>query len=255
MIRLPENIPPERIPNVWRAESLAFTRSGIIATGHVALDGALGGGWPVPSLIEILCDHVGIGELQLLHALWQPRRLQGCSEQRSVVLWLNAPFEVQAVALAQLGFDPAQHWCARGLQERDALWAMEQALRSSSCALVMAWAQAVTLPMLRRLKLATTASDSLAVLFRPSMAANTPSPATLRLRLRPGVARDAHSPATRDAHSPATRGAHPSDTRHGHSSDLAHLQVDVLKVQGRKPGTVSLALQARMERASRVSGP
>jgi protein ImuA len=209
---MPKPIALAHIPNVWRAESLAQTEHGRIATGYAALDGALGGGWPTPALIEVLCDREGSGELQLLRALWQPRSVQGCNEQRSVVMWLNAPFAVQAVALAQLGLDPAQHWCAAGLTERDALWAMEQALRSGSCAAVMAWSKTVTSGLLRRLKLAASSHDAIGVLFRPGAAASAPSPATLRLRLRPGP---------------------------------EQLQVELLKVQGRKPGTLRLSLHAR----------
>ena len=212
----PEPIALAHIPNVWRAESLALADQGRIATGHEVLDVALGGGWPAPALIEVLGDHVGIGELQLLRSLWQPRCLQGCNEQRSVVLWLNALYAVQAVALVQLGLDPSRHWCARDLTERDVLWSMEQALRSGSCALVMAWSKTVSLAMLRRLKLAASAHDSVGVLFRPSALAATASPATLRLRLRPA---------------------------------LEQLQIELLKVQGRRPCTLQLSLQARTQRS------
>jgi hypothetical protein len=211
----PERIALSRIPHVWRAESLTLAHSGLIATGHDSLDAALGGGWPAPALIEVLCDHEGIGELQLLRSLWQPRSTRACNEQRSVVLWLNAPFEVQAVALAQLGLDPTQHWCARDLAERDALWAMEQALRSGSCAVVMAWSKTVTPAMLRRLKLAAGSHDSIGVLVRPPVVAVTPSPATVRLRLQP---------------------------------QNGQLQVDLLKVQGRRPGSLLLPLHGRTQR-------
>jgi protein ImuA len=215
----PQRISLSHIPHVWRAESLLPARGGIIATGHESLDGALGGGWPSPALIEVLCDQEGIGELQLLRALWQPRSMRACNEERRVVLWLNAPCEVHAVALAQLGLDPAQHWYARGLSERDALWAMEQALRSGSCALVMAWSKTVTPGMLRRLKLAASSHDSLAVLVRPCAAAAAPSPATLRLRLQPRITRQE-----------------------------SQLQVDLLKVQGRRPGSLLLPLHGRTQR-------
>lgn len=221
-----ERISLSHIPLVWRAESLVAARGGSIATGHESLDAALGGGWPAPALIEVLCDQAGIGELQLLRGLWQPRSTRASSAERSVVLWLNAPFEPHAVALAQFGLDPAQHWCARGLSERDALWAMEQALRSGSCALVMAWSKTVTAGMLRRLKLAAGSHDSMAVLVRPHAAAAAPSPATLRLRLRPRITQ----PTNR---SPAA----------------AQLHVDLLKVQGRRPGSLLLPLHERTQRA------
>ena len=206
----------ERIPNVWRAHSLVTANHGRVATGYSALDAALGGGWPVPALIEVLCDREGIGELQLLRSLMQPLTRSGCAEPRSVVMWLNAPFEPQAVALAQLGLDPGRHWCVQPLSEHDALWAMEHALRSGSCALVMAWAQHLTLAMLRRLKLATVSSDSLGVMFRPTRAAATPSPATVRLRLRP---------------------------------EGEELRIELLKAQGRRPACLSLQLQQRTRRS------
>lgn len=206
----------ERIPNVWHAESLTRTHGGRIATGHAALDAALGGGWPMHSLIEILCERRGIGELQLLRALLQPRVVPGCCEQRDVVLWLNAPFQLQAVALAQVGLDPGRHWCACHLSERDALWAMEQALRSNSCIAVIAWADTVSPGALRRLKLAAVAHDSIGVLFRPLTVATVPSPASVRLRLRPAD---------------------------------ADLQIELLKVQGRRPGCVRLPVQQRIQRA------
>jgi hypothetical protein len=212
---MPEHISLSHIPHVWRAESLVSMHGDTIATGHGALDAALGGGWPAPALLEVLCDHPGIGELQLLRALWQPRSTRTCSEERCVVLWLNAPFEVQAVALAQLGLDPGRHWCARDLAERDALWAMEQALRSGSCALVMAWSKTVTPTMLRRLKLAASAHDSIGVLIRPCAVATTPSPATVRLCLH---------------------------------SQAGQLQIDLLKVQGRRPGSVQLPVHERTQR-------
>lgn len=208
-----------KIPNVWRAESLTFVRNGAIATGHSLLDAALGGGWPSPALIEVLCNHEGIGELQLLSSLFQPRSPSPCAEQRCVVLWLNAPFQLHALALAQLGLDPSRHWCADTLGLADTLWAMEQALRSGSCALVVAWAPRITLPMLRRLKLAAVGSGSVGVLFRPASAAAVPSPATLRLRLRP---------------------------------QAMQLHVELLKVQGRRPCALQVSVAARTQRSPSV---
>jgi hypothetical protein len=205
----------EQIPNVWRAQSLTLASHGRVVTGHQELDVVLGGGWPAPALIEVLCDREGIGELQLLRSLMQPATLSACHETRSVVMWLNVPFEPQAVAIAQLGLDPGRHWCVRAPSEHDALWAMEHALRSGSCALVMAWARRITPTMLRRLKLAAVANDSIGILFRPTAAAAMPSPATLRMRLRP---------------------------------EGEELRIELLKVQGRKPACLNLQLQQRTRR-------
>ena len=53
-------------PRVWRGRSYARGRQGL-ASGYDILDRHLpDGGWPRQSLTEILVEHHGIGELQIL---------------------------------------------------------------------------------------------------------------------------------------------------------------------------------------------
>jgi cell division inhibitor SulA/protein ImuA len=66
---------------------------------------------------------------------------------------------------------------------KDALWAVEQALRSGTCGAVLAWIEQADFHSLRRLQLAAAEGQSLCLLFRPYRAAAEASPATLRLRL------------------------------------------------------------------------
>jgi protein ImuA len=205
----------EHIPNVWRAESLAATRGQLVPSGFAELDAALGGGWPRPALIELLTDKEGIGELQLLLPLIQAASVITPNNDRSIVLWLNPPHAIHAVALMQYGLEPTQHWTSAPLSDRDTMWAMEQALRSGACALVIAWANRSTVAMLRRLKLASSAGNSLGVLFRPTRASRNPSPATVRAEL------------------------------HAHAS---YMHVALLKVQGRKQTSVMLDVQRRITR-------
>src|SRR5687768_681617 len=93
------------IPLLWRAESLAAVQSDCVPTGFEALDRALGGGWPAPSLIELLCDEQGIGELRLLLGLLR-RSQEPSAPCRKLTLWISPPFELHAVALAQYGLVP-----------------------------------------------------------------------------------------------------------------------------------------------------
>ena len=198
------------LPNVWPAESLARSRSSSIASGEPSLDAALGGGWPVPALTEILIDHYGIGELTLMLPL-----LRSLSTARpgAMTLWLNPPYALHAVALLQQGLDPAQQWIVNDLSEREAAWAFEVALRSSACSAVIGWLQRPAVAVLRRLKLATSTGHTTGVLFRPSSAASTPSPATVRLVLTPAV---------------------------------PYLAVNLIKIQGRRQATLQLDLRARL---------
>lgn len=171
---------PAQIPNVWRADSLV-ARGSLVPTGFESLDAALGGGWPTAALIEILTDVYGIGELQLLVPLLQ--KLGDSAPQPAVILWLNPPHEPNAIALAQHGLASCQHWLVRDLSTKDALWAMELSLRTGACVAVLAWATAVNMAHLRRLKLSVNAASHYAILFRPHAEAIQPSPAHIRLQL------------------------------------------------------------------------
>ena len=201
------------LPNVWRAESLSAVRGSAIHTGHAELDAALGGGWPMPALIELLTDQDGIGELQLLVPILKYFR----DEQRTgLVLWLNPPYDLHALALLQHGIDPARHWVGMGLSAKDAAWAMEMGLKSGACDAVIGWLPRATPTVLRRIKLATASAQSFSVIFRPSFAAGSPSPATVRAVL-----------TTQDS----------------------QLSLQLLKVQGRRQSSVTINVESRIDRA------
>jgi len=171
------------IPLLWRAQSLALPRTPCVPTGFDALDHALGGGWPLPSLIELLSDEHGIGELRLLLGLLRREPVTDLPS-RSIVLWLAPPFELHATALAQYALVPEEHWVCSVSTPSDLHWAMTQALRSGACRAVIAWARQIKPAALRTLKLAAMTGRGVGVLFRPMSEARFASPATLRMTLR-----------------------------------------------------------------------
>jgi protein ImuA len=176
----------EDIPLLWRAQSLATPQDQCVPTGYAALDEALGGGWPLPSLIELLSDEAGMGELRLLLGLLQRGEQTSNALRvvdRKIALWLSPPYEVHAVALAQYGLTPSQHWLCSISSAADLQWAMSQALRSGACHTVLAWAARLQPAALRTLKLAAHTGGTVGVLFRSAQDARVASPATLRLRL------------------------------------------------------------------------
>jgi hypothetical protein len=172
---------PSQIPHVYHARSTHRSQRRL-PTGCEALDDALCGGWPAPALVEILIDVYGIGELQLLLPLLQQLKVRG--PQPPLIVWLNAPYLPNSVAFAQHALH-SHHWIAAGLSERDALWAADQSLRSNACSVVLAWIPRSTAASLRRLKLAAMSAGSIGILFRCIDDAKHPSPANLRLLVRP----------------------------------------------------------------------
>lgn len=176
------------------------------STGRSALDARLpGGGWPTASLIEILLDAPGLGEVQLfLPALVQAQRAEG---ETPWVVWIAPPHEPFAPALTQHGIDLDRLLVVRPVSATEALWAAEQALNSGVCAVVLLWLKGSRWLSLRRLKLAAEAGGALGVLFRPERHRFESSPAALRLLL--------------------TRGDQ-------------YPRLDIIKVQGGRPGPVEL---------------
>jgi cell division inhibitor SulA/protein ImuA len=174
------------------------------STGRSALDARLpGGGWPTASLVEVLLETTGLGEVQLfLPALVESQH--GIGEVPWLV-WIAPPHEPYAPALAQQGIELNRLLVVRPASATEALWAAEQALSSGVCAAVLLWLQGTDERWLRRLKLAAEAGGALGVLFRPERHRFESSPASLRLLLTQGE----HEP---------------------------HL--DLVKVQGGRPGPV-----------------
>ncbi|HEU4851506.1 MAG TPA: cell division protein, partial [Telluria sp.] len=112
---------PEALhPSLWRASQLAHSASRCVDTGYPALSGQLpGGGWPAGTLVDLLLQQTGVGEVRLL----KPALL---SVARRRIVMLQPPHAPQALALAEMGFEPAQLVWLRAARSTDALWAAEQ---------------------------------------------------------------------------------------------------------------------------------
>jgi cell division inhibitor SulA/protein ImuA len=147
-------------------------------TGLGGLDPLLPEGWPVGGIVEILVPHPGVGELSLLMP-----SLARLSRERRWLAWVAPPHIPYAPALAAHGVDLSRVMLIHPSATKDALWAVEQALRSGTCGAVLAWIEQADFHSLRRLQLAAAEGQSLCLLFRPHRAATEASPATLRLRL------------------------------------------------------------------------
>ncbi|MGQ0834421.1 MAG: translesion DNA synthesis-associated protein ImuA [Gammaproteobacteria bacterium] len=165
-------------PAVWRGRSAGHVET--VSSGFLSLDEALpGGGWPRSGLVEILLPHAGIGELALLMpalaALSREPVARWCA-------WVSPPFEPFAPALAAHGVALERVLVARAGKP---LWALEQALGSGACAVVLAWVERAHPRDVRRLQLATEKGRTLGVLFREPGSARGSTCAALRLALAP----------------------------------------------------------------------
>ena len=167
--------------DIWRGDHSSHAVQKAMPTGFASLDEKLpGGGWPVGALTEILLPQEGIGELRLV----MPALAQLSHEKRWVA-WIAPPHIPYAPALAAYGIDLSRTLIVRPRATTDGFWAVEQALRSGTCAAVLAWPAGGDWQTLRRLQLAAEAGQSWGVLFRDERTAMHSSPAAARLYLEP----------------------------------------------------------------------
>src|SRR3984885_5834086 len=125
-----------------------------------------GGGWPTASLVEVLIDASGLGEIQLfLPALAQSQRKR--DGDTPWIVWIAPPHEPFAPALAQQGIELSRFIIVRPPGAMEALCAAEQALSSGVCAAVFLWLKGTDDRWLRRLKLAAEEGGALGVVSRP----------------------------------------------------------------------------------------
>lgn len=169
------------VPDVWRADQLASYRTSSVPTGHQMLDHELpDGGWPSRTLIELLAQQPGIGEMRLLQPALQ--RIAG----RTIAL-VQPPHTPQGAAWAGDDFPVGRMMWVKTSRSADALWAAEQILRNGTCGALLFWQSHVRHESLRRLHLAAQGSDIVFWLIRPLASAQDASPAPLRMALRPAA--------------------------------------------------------------------
>jgi cell division inhibitor SulA len=168
-----------RDPRLWRGQDNPPPPPSRHATGFTALDDALpAGGWPEASLVEILFSADGLGELSLLLPT-----LAALSSDDRPVLVIAPPYRVYAPAWQAAGLRLSQLHVLDA-NPKDALWAMEQALRAGCCGAVLGWPMQADDNSLRRLQVAAETGQTPGFAFRPMGALSNPSPAALRLSLR-----------------------------------------------------------------------
>jgi hypothetical protein len=155
------------------------------AIGLAELDVALGGGLQRGALHEVLVGEGdaladGSGALELL----APALARTLRPAR-LLAWIDLARSPYPPTLAQAGLDLARLLLVRPRDAREQAWAIDLALRSGACDVVVARIGRVGDVALRRLQLAAESSGALALLVRPLACAACPSPAATRLEATP----------------------------------------------------------------------
>lgn len=164
------------IPGVWRG--FDRTRVDTESTGFADLDEALLGGWPKGSLSQLMVSEAGLG-----FSLLFPLAARITQSGASVVL-VAPPFVPYAPTLLAAGIDLRRLLWLTPPDERSALWAAEQSMRSGAVAVVLFWVPSLDLTTERRLQLAAEAGGCISILTQ-AHGKPTHAVAAVRLRLWP----------------------------------------------------------------------
>ena len=166
-------------PLLWRGKQVSH-RIATLSTGHPVLDEALpGGGWPQGAVTEFVNDASGCGELSLLLPV-----LARLSRENHWISMIDPPWIPYPPALYGHGLALEKLLLIRTQNSSESLWACEQVVRGISGGALLAWPNALSFSELRRLQLAAERTQKTVFLFNDGKAANTSSPAALRLQLK-----------------------------------------------------------------------
>lgn len=150
-----------------------------VSTGYAALD-AVVGGWPGGGLVELLVTEPGHGELRLCVPF-----LRAVCRRGLRVAWLNPPLVPYAPALAAAGLAAERQLWLRVADRADAAWAAATLLDSRCIGAALIWPDRWRYAALRRLQLSGRQQRIVGFVIRPPQALAEPSPARLRLNVRP----------------------------------------------------------------------
>jgi protein ImuA len=167
-----------RHPLLWRGNQVSH-RIDTLSTGHSTLDEALpGSGWPVGAVTELVNGTAGCGELSLLLPA-----LARLSQENHWIAMVDPPWIPYPSALHGRGLALEKLLLIRTQNKNESLWACEQITRGMSGGALLAWPDDISFSELRRLQLAARNTQKTVFLFRDQKAAETSSPAALRLQL------------------------------------------------------------------------
>ena len=190
---------------VWHGQSTLQspqTHSCGISSGYETLDAQLPqAGWQPGQVCEIYHQGLGTGELSLvLPALAQ------LSQSQQWILWVAPPAMPYAPALEALGVDIRRVLVVHPKNHQEALWCLEEGLKSGHCSAVLGWLYEWQKTPIRRLQLAAQSSAAYCWLWPQTTMDQSGSPAALRLSI------ERNNPWTVRARFHKRRGSWPSDT-------------------------------------------
>ncbi len=170
----------QRIRTIERASHRCAPQSDITLNGLPGLERLLGeAGWPRGCLVEWLAEGCGTGSTGL--ALWASRE----AWRDNLLVMIDSRRELHAQAAVPFAVDLSRTVFIRPEHPPDALWSLEQVLRTRGIGAVVCDVEKLSSQTCRRLQLAAEVGGGLGILLRPAQARGQPSFAEYRFLVQP----------------------------------------------------------------------
>ncbi len=170
----------QKIRTIERASHRCAPQSDITLNGLPGLERLLGeAGWPRGCLVEWLAEGCGTGSTGL--ALWASRE----AWRDNLLVMIDSRRELHAQAAVPFAVDLSRTVFIRPEHPPDALWSLEQVLRTRGIGAVVCDVEKLSSQTCRRLQLAAEVGGGLGILLRPAQARGQPSFAEYRFLVQP----------------------------------------------------------------------
>ncbi|MEK9711729.1 MAG: translesion DNA synthesis-associated protein ImuA [Thalassolituus sp.] len=173
---------------VWRGDQIPeLSRATVLDTGHPELNRELPAqGWRAGQVCEIYSQSAGCGEVSLLLPA-----LAKLSQQERWIMLIAPPAIPYAPALSMAGINTRHLLMVHPANHKEALWCIEEGLRSGQCSAVLGWLNAIDNTSVRRIQLACEEQQNYCWLWPGQNAGHKASAAPLRMNVRRHSAREA----------------------------------------------------------------
>jgi protein ImuA len=170
----------QQIRSIERSQRHAATRRDFTPPGLPGLERLLGDeGWPRGCLVEWLAEGCGTGSASL--ALWASR----AAWRDNLLVMIDSQRELHAPAALPFDVDLDRTVFIRPERSPDALWSLEQVLRTRGIGAAVCDVERLSSAECRRLQLAAETGGGLGILLRPAQARRQPSFAEYRFLVQP----------------------------------------------------------------------
>lgn len=165
---------------VWNARQEPVQDIQALSSGYTHLDKALPQeGWVPGQLCEMYPQGYGCGDMHILLPT-----LATLSQQSRWIMLVAPPAIPYSPALSMAGVDVSKLLMVHPKNHKEALWCVEEGLRSGHCSAVLGWLPETDSTAIRRLQLACESQKSLCWIWPSSSQQQNASAAPLRLQIR-----------------------------------------------------------------------